>query len=174
MKKLLTGTACFMIFLFAAAQKTPEFPKGWVMYLQEHHGAVTNFTSSPDLFISSLRLSPQVTVVPGHLRLGGTAAGVFTNKKLQGAFGPNLVVNLLAPDVKKLGSVLNVQLQGEYLWGTAQQRLIGGLLNIEIGQLIVVGLSAHRDYALNQWWFQAGVGYNLLHKKMASDPLDGK
>jgi len=38
----------------------------------------------------------------------------------------------------------------------------------------VVGLSAHRDYALNQWWFQAGVGYNLLHKKMASDPLDGK
>jgi len=171
MKQLLLCIACTCIFLGASAQKTPEFPKGWVLYLQEHHGVSTNFTAAPDLFVSSLRLSPQVTVVPGHLRLGATAAAAFTHKKADGLFGPHLVVNLLSPDVKKMGSVLNIQLQGEYLWGTRNQRLVGGLLNFEIGQILVAGLSMHRDYALNEWWFQAGVGYNLLRKKISNDPM---
>jgi hypothetical protein len=173
MKPFFTCFICSFILLTARAQKSPEFPKGWVLYLQELHGAVTNFTTSPDLFVSSLRLSPQVTVVPGHLRLGGSAAAVFNNKKLEGTFGPNLVVNLLSPNVKNLGTILNIQLQGEYLWGTiSNQRLIGGLLNIEIGQVAVIGLSMHRDYVLNDWWFQAGFGYNLLHKKKGlQDPM---
>jgi hypothetical protein len=175
MKQLFAFPVCLIIFFSASAQKTPEFPKGWVMYLEEYHGAATNFTVSPDLFISALRLVPQVTVVPGHLRLGGTMGAVFNNKKLEGTFGPNLAVNLFAPDIKKLGSAFNAQLQAEYLWGTINnQRLIGGLINIEIGQLAIIGLSVHRDYVFNYWWFQGGFGYNLLHKKIPRDPMSGK
>ncbi|MEO5595134.1 MAG: hypothetical protein ABIR15_16525 [Chitinophagaceae bacterium] len=175
MKQLFTGIACLFIFLSARAQKDPEFPKGWVMYLQEHHGIATNFTTSPDLFISGLRLSPQATIVPGLLRLGGTAGAIFNNKKFDGTFGPNAVVKLATMGAPGKGSILNVQLQAEYLWGTNHQKLIGGLLHIELIQLLVVGLSAHRDYGLNTWWFQGGIGYNLLHKKKKDgvfDPFD--
>ena len=107
MKQLLISFACSFIFLFAAAQQDPEFPKGWVMYLTEHHGATTNFTIAPDLFVSGLNLSPQVTVVPGHLRLGATADGIFSNKKFDGLFGPNIALKLATIGATGKGSILN-------------------------------------------------------------------
>jgi hypothetical protein len=173
MKQLFTSYACLMIFLSATAQKDPEFPKGCVMYLESQLGTTTRFNTSPDLFLSTLRLSPQVTLVPGYLRLGGTAAAVFNNKKADGTFGPNLVIKLATLNVKPLGSLLNVQLQLEHLWGTDKQKLLGGLLHVELGQLMVIGLSMHRDYGLNDWWFQGGIGYNLLRKKnkKLQDPI---
>lgn len=111
-------------------------------------------------------------MIPGYLRFGATTAAVFDNKKSDGTFGPNLAVSLWSPTVSNLGRGLNVQLQGEYLWGTSSQRLIGGLPNIELAKEIIVGLSMHRDYALNDWWFQAGVGYNFLHTKKPGQPED--
>src|SRR5450432_3505816 len=173
MKQLLLCFAASIVSLSAMAQKGPEFPKGWVMYLEEDHGVSTNFTSSPDLFVSGLRLSPQATVIPGILRIGATAGAVFTNKKLDGTFGPNVAIKLAAPDVKSLGTIFNAQLQLEYLWGTtSNQRLIGGFFHVEIGQRAVIGLGIHRDYVFNYWWFQGGLGYNLLHKKkILEDPI---
>jgi hypothetical protein len=75
------------------------------------------------------------------------------------------VVKLASLNAKQLGSLLNVQLQLEHLWGTDKQKLLGGLLHAELGQLLVIGLGMHRDYGLNDWWFQGGIGFNLLHKK---------
>jgi hypothetical protein len=173
MKQLLTCITCTIFFTAAVAQKDPEFPKGMVMYLESHHGIATNFHYSPDLFVGYLSLTPQVTVVPAHLRLGGTAGLLFNNKRFDGLFGPNLVLKLKTLDVKQMGSILNLQLKLEHLWGTNQQKLIGGGLNAELGQILLIGLSLHRDYGLNYWWFQGGLGFNLLHKKKGppADPL---
>lgn len=173
MKRMFVCCACLILFFSAAAQTDTEFPKGWVMYLQSQLGTTTHSTSSPDLFLSSLRLSPQMTVVPGYLRLGATAAAVFNNKRADGTFGPNLVVKLASVNVQQLGSLLNLQLQLEHLWGTGKQKLLGGLLHAELGQLLIIGLSMHRDYGLNDWWFQGGIGYNLLRKKnkVLQDPM---
>jgi hypothetical protein len=173
MKRFISGLFIFGIFLSAQAQSDPEFPKGCVLYLQAHDGMVTNFTTAPDLFIAGLSLSPQVTIVPGLLRIGGTAGAIFNNKKTAGIFGPNLVLKLASVQANSLGSILNLQLQLEHLWGTSQQKLLGGLLQSEIGQFFRLGFSIHRDYGQNSWWFQGGLGYNLLRKKKKGieDPM---
>ena len=38
------------------AQTDPEFPKGFIMHLKLHNGMVTNFTSSPDLYVGGVQL----------------------------------------------------------------------------------------------------------------------
>lgn len=176
MKKSLIGILSSIIFLSAYAQKDPEFPKGFVLYLHAQDGMVTNFTTAPDLFVAGLGLTPQVTVIPGYLRLGATASAVFNNKKLDGLFGPNIGIKLASLKASNLGSILNLQLQLDHLWGTTHQKLLGGALQSEIGQILKISFSAHRDYGMNDWWFQGGIGFNLLHKKRKKleDPMDNK
>jgi hypothetical protein len=157
--------------LYSVAQTDPEFPKGAVFYIEGHHGVATNFHRSPDIFVSGLRANPQITIVPQHLRLGGTAELAFTNKTFYGLFGPTLNWKLKTLNVKPFGSILNLQLQAEHLWGTGKQQLVGGGLKAEVGQLFLLGFMAHRDYNLNYWWFQGGLGFNLIKKKKDGDPF---
>ena len=173
MRRLLCSVFSLLSFFCAGAQKDPEFPKGWVAYLQAHDGMITNFTTAPDLFVAGLSLAPQVTVVPGLLRIGATAGGIFANKKIDGILGPNLAVKLGTVNASMLGSILNLQLQIEHLWGTDQQKLLGAWFQSEIGQLVRIGFAVHRDYGLNTWWVQGGFGYNLLRKKKKGieDPM---
>ncbi len=159
------------ISLRGLAQDDPELPKGWVFYIEGHHGVSTNFHRSPDIFVSGLRIHPQVTVVPHHLRFGATAELAFTNKTFYGLFGPTLNWKIKTLNVKSFGSILNLQVQAEHLWGTGKQQLIGGGLKAEVGQLFQLGFMVHRDYNLNYWWFQGGLGINLIKKKKDSDPL---
>ena len=162
-----------LMILCAAAQNNPEFPRGAVLYLQAKDGMVTRFSPSPELFVASLGINPQVTVVPGYLRVGGTAEGDYTSKKVEGLFGPNIAVRLATLSAKNLGSILNLQLQLDHLWGTNSRRLIGGSLQTEIGQAFQIIISAHRDYGYNTWWFRGGIGYNIIRKKRKGleDPM---
>jgi hypothetical protein len=70
-------------------------------------------------------------------------------------------------------TVLNVQLIAEHLWGTKDQRLAGGGITAEAGQLATLSIKALRDYHLNTWWLQAGLGINLFPKKPAENPFEG-
>jgi hypothetical protein len=173
MKRLLI--ACYLLLLVIAvqAQKDPEFPKGWVLYLEAHQGIATNFKYTPDLYVGGLQLSPQVTVIESRLRLGASAGLVFNNKKFSGTFGPRLSYKLTTLNLKQFGSLLNLQLEAEHVWGTDKQKLIGGGIKAEIGQLLMTGLTIHREYQYNYWWFQWGFGFNLAHKKKGPpvDPL---
>jgi len=152
-----------------------EFPKGWVMYLQATQGMTTNFTSVPDAFTGSVQLVPQVTVVPNMLRLSATAALAYNNKKLFGLYGPGLHVKLADLHISIFGSpqsFANLQLQLQHLWGSEKQKMAGGGLHAELGQLLMLGGTVYRDYNLNNWWFQTGVGFNLLFKKKRTTPDD--
>ncbi|MCH5716838.1 hypothetical protein [Niabella hibiscisoli] len=65
-----------------AQQQDTEFTKGWLLNLKLTNGAVSNFKSAaPDLYIGGLSLNPQLTVVPGVLRLGANLGGAYANKK---------------------------------------------------------------------------------------------
>ncbi|HMH20858.1 MAG TPA: hypothetical protein VK563_03735 [Puia sp.] len=168
--RTLIGTALFLFSL--STLKAQEFPKGWVMYLEGAQGMVTNFKASPDVYTGSLMLSPQVTVVPSVLRVGAAAGLAFTGKKLLGLAGPEATLKLAQFNAGPLGSVANVQAQVQYLWGGTSERMVGGGLRAELGQLLVLGVTAHRDYNLNTWWFQGVLGFNLLHKKRSPNPPD--
>ena len=167
----------YLVLLFFScpklyAQDDFEFPKGWVLNLENFQGATTQFNNTPDLYLTELRLSPQYTVVPTLLRVGGSAGVVFNNKVLSGLFGANLAFKIKTVNVKNFNaSILNIQWIVEHLWGTQQQRLIGTGLKIELAQLLLLSLTGDRDYHLNNWRFQVGLGINFIRNKVPKDPL---
>jgi len=164
---MLTGS---LSFSSAAAQ---EFPKGWVFPLELGQGAVTAFDHTPDLYLGSLTFTPQYTIIKGRLRAGAAAGGAYTNKRFYGTAGPRLALMLTDKPTVLYSTVLNVQLVAEHLWGTKDQRLAGGGLTAEAGQLATLSLKALRDYHLNAWWLQFSLGINLFPKKPSENPFEG-
>ena len=100
-----------------------------------------------------------------NLRAGVIADGFYTNKKIQGAFGPSLSLKLTTFKANlqgaTVGGVGNLNLIVDNLWGTNQQRLLGGGLILDLGNKITIGITAHRDYMLNTWWFQNEIGIRI-------------
>ena len=158
------------LFSFTAAAQ--EFPKGWVFPLELGQGSVTTFHNPPDLYLGSLTFIPQYTLIKSRLRIGAAAAGAYTNKRVYGLAGPHLALMLTDRPKVLSSTVLNVQLTAEHLWGTKEQRLAGGGLTAEVGQLATFSLKALRDYRLNAWWLQAAIGVNLFMKKPSENPFD--
>ena len=173
MKRVFCLLIFLYIFLYTNAQNDPEFPRGWVMYIEAEQGA-SAFRGSPALYLANLQLSTQATVIPRYLRVGAVSGLSYTNKKLSSVFGPRLSMKIKTFGVGQ-GSLFNLQLQLEHLWGTNKQKLFGGGLLVEAIQMFSVSLTAHRDYYFHAWRFQAGAGYNLFHKKRKSptgtDPM---
>lgn len=165
-------TLLSLLTLLPLLLSAQEFPKGWTLYLDGSQGMVTQFRQGTDLYTGSLQLSPQVTVKPGLLKAGAVAALGYNNKKLVGLFGPTAALKVFQVNAGPLGSVANIQVQAEHLWGTGQQRLLGGGVYLEAGQLLLLGIKADRDYGLNAWWFQGSIGFNLLYKKRPAAPAD--
>lgn len=168
-KTLLTLIAGFLLLSRCSAQADTEFPPGFIFYAKLHTGMVTKFNASPDLFTGGIQLSPQYTVVPHLLRAGIIAGGFFTSNKIQGDAGPMVSIKLKTFTVglkgAPLGSVGNLHLRLDHLWGTGGQRLLGGGIIADIGNLITIGLTSQRDYRLNAWWFQSELGIRISGKK---------
>lgn len=144
---------CILSFqLFA--QTDTEFPKEFIMHVKLHNGMVTNFTNAPDVYIGGIQLIPQYTFVPTKLRGGIIGDVYYTGKKIQAAVGPTISFKLKTFKAAPFGSVGNLNINIDYLWGTNKERLFGGGMNVDLGNKIVIGLSAHRDYNLNTWWLQ--------------------
>jgi hypothetical protein len=165
MRTMLLGVL-LLCFVKQGITQDPEFPKNeFIMHLKMHNGMVTNFTSSPDVYVGGLQLVPQFSVVANRLRVGLIADAYYTGKKLQAAAGPTISFKLKTFEVKKFGSGGNINLSLDHLWGTQQQRLFGGGLNIDLLNFIVVGLNLHRDYNLNSWWVQGSFGFRISKVK---------
>lgn len=154
---------------YAQGQSDPEFPKGFILYAKLHSGMVTNFTNYPDLYTGGIQLAPQVTVVPHLLRVGAIAGVFYTNKRLDGEFGPSVSIKLKTfnADLQgaQVGSLGNINLLINHLWGTGKQRLLGGGVILDMGNLITLGITCQRDYKLDTWWFQAEIGIRISKKK---------
>jgi len=162
---LLLGLFFFQHSVYA--QNDYEFPKGYVLNLEVYQGFSTNFDSRPELYLADIRLSPQLTVVEHALRVGLVSSLLYNNKKVSGAFGPHVAIKIKTFSVSTFNSsVANVQWMIENLWGTHQQRLLGTGLKTEIGQMLLVSFLGYRDYRLNSWRLQFGLGYNFIYNKV--------
>lgn len=169
MKSLLLGIAMLPALLLHA--QDPEFPKNeFIMHLRLHSGMTSNFKSSPDLFTGGIQLVPQFTIVENHLRIGIIGGGFYTAKKMQGLFGPTLSLKLKTIALKNFGSGGNINVSMDHLWGTGKQQLVGGGLNVELLNLIVVGTSLHRDYKNNNWWLQGSIALRISKVKSIPHP----
>lgn len=151
-----------------SAQSDTEFPKGFIMYAEWHSGMITDFSSAPDLFAGGLRLAPQVTIIPNRVRAGILAGGFYAQNKIQGEAGPSVSVKLKSFNAALkgagIGSVGNLNLRAEHLWGSGKQRLLGGGVFLDLGNLFAAGLTAHRDYKQQTWWFESVIGIRISDK----------
>ncbi len=173
MKQIVLLLMTFVCCIYNSnAQNDPEFPKGFIMYVNLHNGLLTNFKSSPDLYIGGLQLEPQVTVVEHLVRVGAIADGFYTGKKLQAAFGPVASIKIKTFNAGIFGTVGNINIMLDYLWGTNHQRLAGGGVIADLGNLLTFGFTAHRDYHYNNWWFQNQLGVRISKKKKIIEPFN--
>lgn len=163
--------AFFFVLIISAgfAQTDTEFPKGFILYGKLHNGMVTDFTSRADLYVGGIQLAAQYTTIEHVLRIGVVAGSFFEEKELQGQFGPSLSLKLKSFNAKlkgaQIGSVGNLNLLVDHLWGTGGQRLAGGGILFDLGNILTVGITAHRDYHFNRWWFQNEIGIRLSKKR---------
>ena len=170
MKKIIPLMLLSLYSLQLSAQQSDtEFPKEFIMHLKLHNGMVTNFTNAPDQYIGGIQLVPQYTLVKNKIRGGIIADGYFTGKKFQAAFGPTISFKLKSIKLKPFGTGGNIHLNIDHLWGTNKERLIGGGINIDLANKIVLGLTVHRDYNLNTWWFQNTLGIRISKVKKLSE-----
>jgi hypothetical protein len=172
MKYMISILLFVTVSINVSAQNDPEFPKEFIMHLRLHQGMVTDFHStSPDIYVVGLQAVPQYTFVQNLLRGGVIADVLYTGKKLQLAGGPTISVKLKTLYGKPFGSIGNISLNLDHLWGTEKQQLAGGGITLDLANKIIIGIHAHRDYALNTWWLQNTLAIRIskLRKKTIID-----
>jgi hypothetical protein len=170
----------FAFFVFAlcysvlvSAQDT-EFPKGFIMHLRLHNGMQTQFNSTPDLYVIGAQVVEQATVIPGRLRAGVAIGAFYTNKKMNALIGPTVSLKIKSFRAGPFGTAGNVQLNLEQLWGSDDQHLFGGGVYLDLLNKIMVGLTAHRDYELNNWWLQTVLAFRLSKTPKVNEPFNRK
>ncbi len=161
----------FFIFFVqpSFAQSDTEFPNGFIMHAKLHNGMVTNFNAGIDLYIGGVQLVPQFTVVEHKLRAGIVAGAFYSGKIIEGQFGINTAVKLKTINALVFGGAANINLSAEHLWGTGKQKLIGGGINVDVLNKIVLALTAHRDYEFKTWWLQTSLGIRVSKKKKTKE-----
>jgi hypothetical protein len=146
------------------AQDT-EFPREFIMHLNLQSGIVTSFNNAPELYTGGVQVVPQYTFITNLMR-GGVIADVFyTSKNLQGAIGPTFSIKLTTLTAGEFGSIGNINLSFDHLWGTGSQRLLGGGINLDLANRFVLGVSVQRDYNLGSWWMQTSLGFKISKTK---------
>ena len=172
MPKVLLLFLLGALSLCVRAQDDPEFRKEFLLALKTENGLATNFHKGTDPSVMNLNLVPQLTLVEHHLRGGITAGLFYQDQRMQTLIGPSLFWKLKTLKASVFGSVANIQLSGEHLWGSRGQRLIGGGIHLDALNKITLGPVIHRDYSNNQWWFRFSVGYRLTKPKMPKEPFN--
>ncbi|ANH79613.1 hypothetical protein A8C56_00265 [Niabella ginsenosidivorans] len=166
--KIFTLTAVLVTITFSAnaQQQVTEFTKGALLLIKLDNGFTTGFRSyTPDLYTGGLTINPQVTVIANTLRLGANAALAYNDKKASGLFGPMAALRLATIETKNYGSLANIHLIAAANWGTSHQQMAGGGIGVELLQKVQLGITAQRDYRLNNWWFQSFIGYQFNKRK---------
>jgi hypothetical protein len=158
---------------FSQQTSTPEFPKGFVGYLDLQQGLVSDFKTTPDYYQVGFTFNPQYTIVPSRLRIGVQVGALYTQGRWGVQAGPTVALRLWDMRAGVFGTVLNTQLIAGHYWGSFGQKLVGGGLQAEIVQLFNLSFTGYRDYGNGQWWLQSSLGFNILHpKKKSSDPFN--
>jgi len=160
--KTLFSLLFLVSFSFCSyAQTDTEFPKEFIMHAKLHNGMVTSFHRLPDLYVGGIQLVPQYTIITHKLRGGIIGDVYYTGKKVQAAIGPTISLKLETFKAGMFGSVGNLHLNIDHLWGTNKERLLGGGINADLGNKLIIALTAHRDYNGNTWWLQNSIGIRI-------------
>jgi len=146
-----------------------EFPKEFITHIRLHSGMITYSNSEPELFVGGLQVIPQFTLVPNKLRGGLVAGAFYTDNNINGLFGPTISYKIAEFKGGHFGSLGNLHINLDHLWGTDEQQLAGGGINLDLLNKLIVNLSAHRDYKLANWWIQCGIAFRISKTKQPKE-----
>lgn len=163
---------CLFSFNSSNAQTDPEFKKGFILHLELQNGMQTNFKSGNDLFVGGIHLAPQWTLAPSVMRAGLRAGLFYNEQKIQTVLGPTISIKLKSFNASVFGTSGNINLSIDHLWGSNKQRLLGGGINLDLLNKIVLGPQLHRDYNRNNWWIQFKAGYRISRLKKTKEPFN--
>ena len=177
----MTPKCLALLFMLAAqfcmtgsliAQSDPEFPAGFVMHAKLHNGMITNFHRGTGLYTGGLQVISLVGILPQKLRAGLIGGAFYANKRWDAQFGPTLSVKLKTFNAGPFGSAAHIHLTADHLWGTNKQNLAGGGIHVDLLNKLVLGLTAHRDYAHSTWWLQTALGIRISKLKKIKEPFN--
>ena len=141
-----------------------EFPKEFILHAKLGSGAIATPRFS-ELFVASLDLRPQYTLVKNRLRGGLAAGGFYTGRKVHAMYGPTVSLKLTEFKGGYFGSLGNVHLNVDHLWTSDHRRLFGGGVNLDLLNKLVIGFSGLRDYRNNNWWWTTSIALRLSGAK---------
>src|SRR5687768_14954709 len=118
-KTFMLSVLCFSS-LITAAQQT-EFPKEFIAHVRLQSGMVTS--PGADLFVGGIQIVPEYTLIEHKLRGGVVVGGFYSYSEINGLFGPTLSLKLTEFKGGHFGSLGNLHVNFDHLWGTDKQRL---------------------------------------------------
>jgi hypothetical protein len=165
------GVLSIVLSLFLTKVYTQEIPRGFVLPVEVTQG----FRSVPGMnnqfYIAALRIQPMHAVLDNNVRIGLTASLDYSNPTVDLLAGPRLSYRIMN-NMTLLGSIFNLQICGESLWGTREHKLwgLGGVLE---GGPVIITIRGNHEYEFKEFWFEASVGLNIdtFFKKKDEDPL---
>lgn len=157
-----------LLVCLTCSARAQDFPKAFALPIEVGQG-FNQPNGSPPLYLLTLQAVPQVTLIPGSLRLGAVLGGFYPGERAGVLAGPRLMVKLVQGPPVLSASSFNVHLLTEFLWATRpgdSRQLVGGGIGLGSSDLITISFKLHRDLVQPTTWFQVGLGYNPVKRKI--------
>lgn len=146
-----------------------EIPKGLSLPIELGQGFV-HCPAGPDLYLATLQLAPQWTLLPGRLRAGLVLGTFYPGRGVGGLAGGRLTVKVLDGPPVLLASSFHVHLLAEYLPAVRTpgegrwEQWVGGGVGLETSNLLGLALKLHRDFQRPATYGQLALTLNLRYK----------
>lgn len=154
-----------------------EMPKGFSLPIELGQGFVHR-PAGPNLYLATLQLAPQWTLLPGRLRGGLVLGAFYPGRGVGGLVGGRLTVNVLNGPPVLLASSFHVHLLAEYLpavrtpgEGGHWRQWAGGGVGLETSNLLGLALKLHRDFQTPATYGQLALTLNLRYRTTVPPPL---
>lgn len=146
-----------------------EMPPGLTLPVELGQG-FNHARGGDALYLATLQLTPQWTLVPGRLRAGPTLGLFYPGTRLGALAGGRLTLRVAQGPPVFLGSSFHVHLLAEYLplvrdspdrW----RQWVGAGVGVETSNLLTLSLKLHRDLTWPATYGQLAVAFNLRYQQ---------
>ena len=122
------------------------------------------------LYLATLQVVPQATLVPERLRAGLVLGAFYPGTRVGGLAGGRLTLKVLQGPSFLLANSFHVNIQGEYLpvvrvGDGAWRQWLGGGIALETSNLLGLVFRVHRDFKTPATYGQMAVTFNFRYKR---------
>lgn len=168
MKRLPGCPTLVLIAALAGSAAAQDIPKGFDLFAELGQGFARP-PGGPTLYLGTLQVVPQWTVVPDRLRAGLVLGALYPGTAVGGLAGGRLTLKVLSGPGFMLAKSFHVNLQGEYLpvvrAGDGWRQWAGLGLGLESSNLLSLNFRVHRDFGQPATYGQMAVGFNLRFRR---------